>query len=175
MTTYQPIHFIPSSRQSQILATPIISARAVGHTQEGGTNHWCFYLETSPLTCIQFDCQPSHSVPSTQITGGSKAYLIISELDRLLPHDAETEFRLDVAPGLTVAQILDHLTAHGRHKYEFDSNGVGCRCWVTDQINLLYQLGVFTNGFQVDAAKDGIRKLWPDQTPHPLDQGAYYP
>ncbi|PWY80793.1 hypothetical protein BO94DRAFT_537003 [Aspergillus sclerotioniger CBS 115572] len=174
MTTFHPIHFIPATRQAHILATPITSARAVGHTQEGGTNHWCFYLETSPSTSIQLDCQPSHSITSTEIPGGSKAFVIISELDRLLSHDAETEFRLDVVPGLTVTKIIEHLTDHGRHNYEFDSNGVGCRYWVTDQINLLYELGVFTDSSQVDAAKDGIRKLWPEKTAHPLDQGSYY-
>ena len=62
MTTFQPLHFIPPTRQTQILATPIASVRAVGHTQEGGTNHWCFYLETTPSTSIQLDCQPVNQV-----------------------------------------------------------------------------------------------------------------
>lgn len=61
-----------------------------------------------------------------------------------------------------------------RHKYEFDSAGVGCRYWVTDQLGLLQHQGLLVDPEEVTAAKNGIVLLWPDQTPLPLDQGAYY-
>ncbi|EKV18748.1 hypothetical protein PDIG_07410 [Penicillium digitatum PHI26] len=78
---------------------------------------------------------------------------------------------LDYQWGKFGGKLLD---MDGRHKYEFDANGVGCRFWTTNQINLLYQLRFVGNASQVAAAKAGILKLWPDQSPLPLDQGAYY-
>lgn len=52
--------------------------------------------------------------------------------------------------------------------------GMGCRRWVTDQLDLLHQAGLLTSGGQVAGTKARIRKLWPHQTPNPLDQAAYY-
>jgi hypothetical protein len=174
MATFEPVRFIPAQRQSQILASPVTRIVAVPHVKQGGTNHWCLYLSTSPTRSIRLDCQPSYSVPSTAISGGSKAILIVSELPYAVSHDAQAQFALDVIPGLTVAHIHDKLIQHGRHRYEFDANGVGCRCWTSNQIDLLHQLQLITKESQVSAAKNGILKLWPDQTPLPLDQGAYY-
>ncbi|OJJ83937.1 uncharacterized protein ASPGLDRAFT_47644 [Aspergillus glaucus CBS 516.65] len=174
MTTFKTTHFIPSKHQPQILSSPITRILAVAHEQQVDTNHWCFYLQTSPESSICLDCQPSYSVPSTAIQGGSKANLILSELLYLLPPGVQAHFALDVVPGLTVAGVYEKLVEHGRHEYEFDSKGVGCRFWVTEQMDLLLRLGVVTDEKQVSAAKEGILLLWPDQTPNPLDQGAYY-
>lgn len=174
MSSFQPVHFIPTGRKDHILASPILQILAIPHENLIITNHWCLYLVTSPTTSIQMDCQPSHTVPSTILHGGSKSNLVISELSTRTPHDAQTEFALGVKPGLTVGQVYDQIVQHGRHQYEFDSEGVGCRYWVTNQIDLLYQLRLVTDAAQAEAAKDGVRKLWPQQTPLPLDRGAYY-
>jgi len=48
--------------------------------------------------------------------------------------------------------------------------GIGPR----NQIDLLLQLNIITNAQQAEAAKAGMLKLWLDQTPLPLDRGAYY-
>ncbi|KGO70328.1 hypothetical protein PITC_096890 [Penicillium italicum] len=144
------------------------------HRKAGNTNHWCFYLSLSPKSSVRIDCQPSHTVPSSVLRGGSKANLVISELPYETSTDVQAKFILDVVPGLSVGQVWGEITRYGRHKYEFDEIGVGCRFWTTDQINLLYQLQFVVNASQVAAAKEGILKLWPDQTPLPLDQGAYY-
>lgn len=174
MADFSPVHFVPSSRKNDILASPVTRVLAVAHENLGHTNHWCFYISTSASTSVRFDCQPSHTIPSTVLSHGSKANLIISELPLVLPPEAEAHFPLDVAPGLTVARIYNLITDIGRHLYEFDADGVGCRCWVTDQLDLLHQAGLITSGSQVADAKKGILKLWPQQTPNPLDQGAYY-
>ncbi|CAI7642777.1 unnamed protein product [Penicillium glandicola] len=112
--------------------------------------------------------------PSSVLREGSKANLVISELTSLVSTDAEERFMLDVAPGLSVGHVYDRIIQHGRQKYEFDLNGVGCRYWTTEQLNLFSESQILTNESQVVAAKAGILKLWPDQTPLPLDQGAYY-
>lgn len=174
MSSFQPICFVPASRKTQILAKIVNRILAVGHRQEGGTNHWCIYLSTSPESSVCIDCQPSHTVPSSVLRGGSKANLIISELSQVSSHEAETGFVLDVALGLSVGNVVEKITQYNRHKYEFDTNGVGCRFWLTNLIDLFSQLQIVGNESQVAEVKAGILKLWPDQTPLPLDQGAYY-
>ena len=101
------------------------SITVVAHKNLGHTNHWCFDLATSPITSIQLDCQPSHSVPSTVLKEGSKANLIISEVSYSVPPEAEAQFVLDVAPGLSVSDIYNRIIDSGVHRYEFDENGVG--------------------------------------------------
>lgn len=174
MATFQPIRFVPANRQTVMMAYKVESIIAVPHKKQGGTNHWCFYLRTSPGRSVRFDCQPSYSVPSTVLSGGSKANLVISELTYEVSHDAQTRFYLKVRSELTVADFYNTLVQRNRHKYEFDSNGVGCRYWTNSQLDLLLQAGIVTESQEVAAAKDGILKLWPDGTSLPLDQGAYY-
>lgn len=173
MASFQPIHFVPKHRRTEILELPVLSIKAVPHSKNSGTNHWCLYLVTSDESSVCFNCQPSYSVPSTILPGGSKAYLVISELDCVVAEDAQAQFDLSVAPGLKVKHVYDLLVQNGRHKYEFDSNGVGCRFWTTDQINLLHQHQIIADTVQIAAAKDGILKVWPDQLPLGLDQGVY--
>ncbi|BDD62081.1 hypothetical protein AAWM_04648 [Aspergillus awamori] len=174
MANFEPVNFIPRHRQAEILELPVQSLIAAPHSKHAGTNHWCLYALTSDATSVRFDCQPSYSVPNTILPGGSKAYVIISELQYAVSRDAQAQFILRVTPGLKVRHVYDLLIQNGRHKYEFDSNGVGCRFWTTDQINLLHQHRLITDTAQVTAAKNGILKLWPDQTPLELDRGAYY-
>lgn len=81
------------------------------------------------------------------------------------------------APSLFEPEGQGHLQfphSNDRHKYDFDSAGVGCRYWVTDQLGLLQHQGLLVDPEEVTAAKNAIVLLWPDQTPLPLDQGAYY-
>ncbi|KAJ5274325.1 hypothetical protein N7497_004925 [Penicillium chrysogenum] len=174
MATFQPVHFVPKNRQEEILALPVTQILAVPHSQNSGTNHWCLYLSVSPKTSVQFDCQPSYSAPSSILQGGSKAHLIVSELACKVPDDAQAEFIIDLIPGLSVSRIYNLLIGNGRHKYEFDANGVGCRFWTLGQIDLLHEVQFATNMDQITAARSAIRKLWPEQTPLALDQGAYY-
>ncbi|RAK87244.1 hypothetical protein BO79DRAFT_269709 [Aspergillus costaricaensis CBS 115574] len=174
MPNLQIIHFIPPSREAFILNSPVHSITAVPHTQTAGTNHWCLYLATSDTTSVCIDCQPSHTVPSTVLHGGSKGFIAISELPYLWAPDAQAQFKLHVPPNLKVKDIYNLLIQNNRHKYEFDSAGVGCRYWVTDQLGLLQHQGLLVDPEEVTAAKNGLVLLWPDQTPLPLDQGAYY-
>ncbi|KAL4778304.1 hypothetical protein BJX76DRAFT_366495 [Aspergillus varians] len=176
MSQFNPVHFIPKSRQAHLLSLPIQQIIAAPHHQDAGTNHWCFYLATSPTISIQLDCLPSHSIPSAILPGGSKANLVISELHYSTPPDIEASFALDLAPdrNITVKDVHDLLIENGRHKYEFDYRGVGCRFWVTEQVDLFYRTGFVVNKAQVEAMKTAVVKLWPEQTRLELDQGAYY-
>ena len=173
--TFQPLRYVPASRQAAVNALPVLRILATPHTQTGvRTNHWCFYLQTGGDTSVRIDCQPSYSIPSTSLPGGSKAFLIVSELAYLMSRDVQAIFYLDVIQGLTVAHIVDTLCQYGRHKYEFDASGVGCRYWTTNQIDLFHQAGYVHDLQQSMSAKAAILELWPEQTPLALDQGAYY-
>ncbi|KAL4912898.1 hypothetical protein BDW62DRAFT_206047 [Aspergillus aurantiobrunneus] len=173
---FKPIQFIPKSRQTHLLSLPIQRIIAAPHHQDTGTNHWCFYLAVSPTTSVQLDCLPTYSIPSTTLPGGSKANVIISELDYLVSPDVEATFTLDLASDriITVKDIHDLLVENGRHKYEFDRRGVGCRFWIAQQVDLIYQSGFLVDEKQVENMKAAVVKLWPEQTPLELDQGAYY-
>ena len=175
--TFNPIHFIPSKHESQILSYPITRILAIPHAKQHiSTNHWCFYLLTpTPHTSIALDCQPTHSIPATVLVhGGSKANLIFSEVPYATPPDAQAVFALDVAKGVTVQDVYNLLTRNGRHRYEFDEDGVGCRWWVSEQLDLLYGQGFVTDAAQVIAAKEAILLLWPERSPLVIDKGAYY-
>lgn len=172
--SFEPVHFIPASGKHAILALPVHLIRAVAHGQKANTNHWCFYLHTGPNTSVRIDCTPSYSVPSTVLPGGSKANIIVSRLSYETSHSAVKVFELAVQQNLTVADIYNILVQNGRHKYEFDANGVGCRCWTSGQLDLLKEKQVLTNPQEVATVKDAILKLWPEGTPMALDQGAYY-
>ncbi|QQK44714.1 S-adenosyl-L-methionine-dependent methyltransferase [Penicillium digitatum] len=113
MSGFQPVHYVPASRQAQMLAMPVKRILAVPHRKAGGTNHWCLYLSSSSTSSVRIDCQPSHTVPSSVLRGGSKANLIISELPYEISTDAQAQFVLDVAPGLSVGQVWGEITRYG--------------------------------------------------------------
>ena len=175
---FNPVRFVPPSRQQAILAFQVQSISVAGHVKnacpDGFTNHWCLYLQTSQNGAVQIDCQPSYSVPGTVIPGGSKAFFIVSELSYTLPQDVIKYVSLDVHPGLTVTNVVNLLMANGHHKYEFTPQGIGCRKWTTDQVNLLQQQQYAVNVTQCKDARQAILTLWPDGTHHDLDAGAYY-
>ncbi|KAE8383413.1 hypothetical protein BDV26DRAFT_138639 [Aspergillus bertholletiae] len=179
-----PIHYIPPSRGPQILSSKIHRIIASPHSQvpvgtipttTKRTNHWCFYLSTSEMTCVALDCQPSHTVPSSVLVGGSKAYIIISELSAVGP-DALLEFAAEVdgRDGLTVGDVVDVMVRDGREKYEFDTDGVGCRFWATEMLELLLRARILVDGQQVERAKGMVKRLWPEGTDLTLDRGVYY-
>ncbi|KAL4905464.1 hypothetical protein BDW74DRAFT_177834 [Aspergillus multicolor] len=140
MPPFEPIHFIPKARKEAILSLRVDRIVTGPHAQDAGTNHRCFYLAVSPAspsstesdndaTWIKMDCLPSYVEPSTVLTGGSKANLIVSKLEHGVTPDIEPAFLLDLPVGFhtTVNDIYNLLVDNGRHKYEFDSRGVGCR------------------------------------------------
>ena len=144
---------------------------------------------------MQIDCQPSHSVPSTVLVGGSKAQLIVSLLapfttttdeGSFVPDDAVYTLALpittpshtspsnaDEREQMTVRTIIDILISEGRHNYEFDEKGVGCRYWVHGVVELLARKGVVGNG-EVERAREGIGRLWPGGGQSVMDCGAFY-
>lgn len=172
---FNPIHFIPQAHKPQILSSPITRIHAIPHGKHANTNHWCFYLTTpTPSRTIQLDCQPTHSIPSTVLTGGSKANVLFSKVPYAIPPDAQANFPLDVVEGVTVQDVCNLLVEHGREKYEFDEDGVGCRGWVCGMLDLLFGQGFAVEAVQVQEAKGGIGRVWPEGVGQALDRGAYY-
>lgn len=82
-------------------------------------------------------------MPSSVLVGGSKPYVILSELSAPAGQDVLLEFAagMDVRAGLKVGDVVDVLVESGREKYEFDADGVGCRFWVTEVLKLLLRVG----------------------------------
>lgn len=148
---------------------------AVGHDRlpQGG-NHWCFYLDIGDNRSVCLDITPSYTVPSTSIPGGSKANMIVSLLSHNISGTAQKVMRLDVSPGKTVGEIVNLIIQHGRHKYEFNDQGQGCRFWTIHQMDLFYEHGILVDRAQIQAAKATLLTQWPDQIQYPLVQGPYY-
>lgn len=140
---------------------------------ERSTNHWCLYLQTSKNTSVRLDMAPSYNVPSTTIAGGSKGILVVRELDYLYSHSATKDILIRSQEGLYVGHIVDALVDAKRDRYEFNSEGVGCRRWTTDSLSLLQQRR-WGNSAEFEDAKKAITKVWPDGSNLPLDPGAYY-
>ena len=176
--SFDPITYVPARRREVISLLPVFQVMIVRHEKiswgSGYTNHWCLYLKTSGSTAVMVDCQPSHSIPSTITYRGSKAVLIISELDRLLLPDAIKVIALPAKAGLTVKDIIVAFMESGRHRYEFTSDGVGCRKWVFDQIDLLQSLDYIASSDECHTAREAILRLWPDGSSLLLDAGVYY-
>src|SRR5271163_519967 len=109
---FDPVKFIPANCKEVILAYPVHNIIAAAHEEtkwkDQFTNHWCFYLQTSPESSVRVDCQPSHAVPGTVING-SKAYLIVSHLDYIVSSGAIKQVVLSAAGGLTVGNVVDKL------------------------------------------------------------------
>lgn len=70
--------------------------------------------------------------------------------------------------------MVDAILMHGRFRYEFDENGVGCRAWVRDQLDLFAKEGILVSRKEVAEVKKDILKLWPAGTELEIDKGAYY-
>jgi hypothetical protein len=137
----QTVQYIPPSRKDTIRQKQVSMIRAVGHERipwnTRFTNHWCLYLETSPNTSVRLDMTPTYTYPSTVVTGGSKGTLIVSELNYVVSQHAKKIILIQPTQGLRVSHIVDALMLAGHDRYEFDSNGVGCRMWTSNALTLL--------------------------------------
>ena len=181
---FDPVHYIPASEEKQLRALVVENLLAVAHEPlEVGGNHWCFYLQGTESVCI--DTVPSHVTPSTILQRGSKSYMIISKKPSPVHQHREkkdagngTSFtkicRLPVVKNKTVGDIVDLLIQQGRHKYEFSSEGTGCRKWVSDQIWLFSSVDLITDMKELLATDDAIKCKYPSGVTHPMDEGAYY-
>jgi hypothetical protein len=178
---FEPIKYVPSSDKDQIRAKPVFALHAIAHEHipgphDGGlTNHWCSYLQISETedesVCI--NAQPNPQQEATTIPGGSKADVIVSVVHGPVVNATHTA-KIPVAEGVTVGQLVDCLAQHGREKYDFTADGVGCRKWTTDTLTLLAQQGWLVSNEAVEAATGDIKKLWPEGTSLALDNGMYH-
>ena len=123
---------------------------------------------------VRLDITPSYSEPSTAIEGGSKAFMVISKLPYLYSNNHAKVDQMSVQDNVIVGHIVDFLIAQGRHKYEFNSGGSGCRMWTHNQISLLQENNYITDARESEIAKANILFKYPSGQDYPLDRGAYY-
>jgi hypothetical protein len=178
---FEPIKYVPASDKADIRAKPVYALHAIAHEHIPGphagglTNHWCSYLQTSESEeeSICINAQPNPQQQATTISGGSKADVIVGVVHGPVVNATHTA-KIRVAKGVTVGQIVDCLAQHGRDRYDFTADGVGCRRWNTDTLTLLAQQGWLIGSEAIEAATDDIKKLWPEGIPLALDNGMYY-
>ncbi|KAK1149813.1 hypothetical protein N8T08_003364 [Aspergillus melleus] len=172
---FQPLLFVPAAQQNEMMGQVVRWVDAACHERlpQGG-NHWSLYLIIGENFSVRIDITPSYVVPSASIPGGSKANMIVSLLEDAFSRPTEKVVKLDVPDDSTVRELVNLLIQHGRHKYEFNGQGQGCRYWTDHQIDLFYQHGLLVDCAQIEAAKEAILTQWPDQMRYPLVQGGYY-
>lgn len=172
---FEPVKYIPASNESHILALPVQCIHVAAHQPEPWgnkfTNHWTFYLVTSQTSSVKIDCTPSGQAGPA--VGGYKANIVISELSDALATDVLHYRTLQTPQGLTVAHMVNNLINLGRHRYEFHPEGVGCRKWVLDQVELLEQLQ-YGDSANCQAAIQDLYKFWPAGTDLEMKFGQYY-
>ena len=180
-TTFNPIRYIPRDHKPAILSHPINQIQTLAHPPSASnptTNHWSLLLRTTSNTTtplIHLDCQPTDKVPSTVLSNGSKARLVITELPlAATPPTAVRVHSLRVRDQCRVENVVDTILAHGQFRYEFDEKGEGGRAWVRDQLDLFVKERVVVDRKGVEEVKKDILKLWPGGTMLEIDQGAYY-
>ncbi|KFZ18149.1 hypothetical protein V501_01343 [Pseudogymnoascus sp. VKM F-4519 (FW-2642)] len=175
LPAFQSIHFVPADEEVDIRSRPVQAIYIVAHdTLPDGANHWCFYLKLSPAASICINMVPTYSAPSTVLHDGSKGNIILSALSSIYPPFATKTVCLSVCANLTVGRVIDVLVQSGRDKYDFNSEGRGCRMWTTDQIELFERERIITDPVQAAEARSAILTEYPSEKPFPLDVGAYY-
>ncbi|PYI11239.1 hypothetical protein BO78DRAFT_466391 [Aspergillus sclerotiicarbonarius CBS 121057] len=167
---FNPLQFIPPSTKQTTLSQPISHLLITAHEPlPRGGNHCTIYIpttpststpssNTTPISSIQLDMTPSYTTPATTkptnpAGAGSKGILILSALPYTLPPRATKSFRIDIRPGYKIADLVDLLVSEGRHKYEFNAEGEGCRFWVDGVVELFEE-----KGWVVDGDAEGGRK-----------------
>lgn len=172
---FQPVRYIPASQTDHLRAATVQRFYAVAHGRlDPQGNHWCFYLQISGTQSIHVDITPSYSEPGTVLQDSSKTFLVVSLIDYLYSNGATKVCALGVAENLKVGDVLNRLIEKGRHRYEFDSSGRGCRMWVDEQITLFLEKRYILDANEASMAKAAILTQYPGKMQYPLVPGAYY-
>jgi hypothetical protein len=175
---FNPITYVPASRMDSIRGKTItkihIAARESKPSESVDVQHWVFYLQTGDRSSVRLDIQPSYTVPAEHEPNGSKANLVISELDYAISRNVVQSVSLEPQRNdITVDALIRLLESTGRQKYEFTSQGTGCRRWINDTVQLMADTGVVLHT-AAEPAKQCIERLWPQNQPSPIPHGGMY-
>jgi hypothetical protein len=174
-----PVSYVPASRRDVIRAYPVLRLLAVCHpptTTTGGTgitNHWTLTFEVSDSKSVRLDIQPNPNPSQIHTNGGQKAYVIVSELEYLVTTHAVRFDIVSVTYQRTVGWYIDYFAAGGRFRYAFHPQGVGCRQWQTDTMQLLSDTGN-VNRAESEVARRALACTWPDGRPAAPAAGTYF-
>lgn len=172
----KPISYVPASKKDEILARTVQGIYAICHpisptSGNGQTNHWTLIFDIGGGESVSMDVQPNPAQPHAN--GGDKAFVILSFLDHLIPTHAERYELVSVTYRRPVGWYVDYLSTTGRFKYAFSPDGIGCRKWITDTLQLLANIGE-VDRTQAESARDTIAYLWPACTHSALVGGTYF-
>ncbi|KAJ0158357.1 hypothetical protein CTA2_11791 [Colletotrichum tanaceti] len=165
---FEPVQYIPKKDRDDIRGFAVLEAGAVAHEPlANGGNHWTFYLTVAPdplldledRRLVQLDSTPS-GTPSGGGGSGSKANIVVSLLEDRGFSRAQCICRLKTRDSLTVGDLVDAITDHGREKYDFDDRGRGCKKWTADQMDLFLRAGILVQEDDVANAKKDMMFQW---------------
>ncbi|WQF82710.1 hypothetical protein CDEST_07724 [Colletotrichum destructivum] len=164
---FEPVQYIPKRDRDETRGFAVLETSAVAHEPlNNGGNHWTFYLTVAPnpldledRRLVQLDSTPS-GTPSGGGGSGSKANIVISLLEDREFSRAQCICRLKTRDSLTIGDVVDAITDHGREKYDFDDRGRGCKKWTADQMDLFLKVGIFLQEDDVSNAKKDMMFQW---------------
>jgi hypothetical protein len=172
------VAYIPSSLSSKLDDYKIVQIKAAAH--EPGpiqdttvqTNHWTFYLVTSPKTSIRLDMTPAN------VSG--VGCLIVSELEYVVSKSAVKVCDLSNVESYSLETIIELLQRERYDCYKFNERGTGCRNWVDSVLMLLSRKQITTEN-ETEHARAALRQAWgPKATLLPaaiqsgIDHGTFY-
>lgn len=86
---------------------------------------------------------------------------------------AERQELVSVMHSRSIGWYVDYLSMMGRFKYAFAPDGVGCRKWITDTLQLLADVGEVDKE-QARIAGNAIACLWPSGIHGAPVSGTYF-
>ena len=87
----------------------------------------------------------------------------MSELEYIYSHNAVKIMALNPRRNCYVKDLLDAITAEGYQNYDFTSDGVGCRYWVSQIISLFQSNGLTPHKTECKEARDAVAVVWSDR------------
>lgn len=177
---FQPVIFL-SENETSTRGLKVEEVSIAAHDlSDNNRQHWAFYLAVGGKRSVRIDATPS-ATPGPNTLGSLKAYIEVkkNEYDFSWHVDKTTIHSLKNSKNTTVGDFLDVLVYYGREKYEYPDNGAdGCRYWVSHQIDLFFENGLFLNSDEVTTAKKAIVQEFYKNTPGSegkgLVRGTYY-
>ncbi|KAI9808785.1 MAG: hypothetical protein M1825_003938 [Sarcosagium campestre] len=116
------------------------------------TNHWNFFFQISGTQSLFVDPKPAVMT--------NKLQLEITLKDNHMTSHGLLHVTLTPVEGLTIKDVLELITTNRLDRYEFDSDGNGCRYWALQFVAHLNRAEKLENPQEVALLRERLGKTW---------------
>jgi hypothetical protein len=124
------------------------------------TNHWCFYVEVGKAKSVRINMTVNVLAQSGSFDkAGFLGTLNVQNLPYLFSDTVTKSVTLDTlnAEAATVLDLVAAIQEVGYEKYDFESNGNGCRFWVIKVLELFKEKGFVGD---ITEAVEALQYAW---------------